>query len=227
MGVIHGRRHITLPGGPVVVRQGRGAVAPAGWWVVAGKTAVAAYCPKGAASLAASYINLVQPGTYDAAEGVAPTWDAGAGWKFNGSTQYLATGIVPSPTWTIIASVARGGTVQGYDIGCITGSDEFGVGICAGWAQHMWANGPYPAGFVIQGGETTPVVMALAHTKAYHDGILFGTIATPRSDPYTTDLSLGGYAGYRSDSYVRSVVIYSAALTDGEVATVSAAMAAL
>lgn len=62
-----------------------------GWWDNDGAIAgcVAAYAPVGAADLASSYVNLVTPGTYDAAPGVAPTWDAATGWTFNGSTQWL------------------------------------------------------------------------------------------------------------------------------------------
>jgi len=69
------------------------------WWNLFGAipnaNVVAAYQPKDAANLAASYVNLVTPGTYDAAPGTAPTWDATSGWIFNGSTQYLTTGITP------------------------------------------------------------------------------------------------------------------------------------
>jgi hypothetical protein len=50
------------------------------WWYVAGQTCVAAYQPIGAPSLAASYVILANPGTYDAAPGVAPTFDAATGW---------------------------------------------------------------------------------------------------------------------------------------------------
>jgi len=61
------------------------------WWLVAGISAsqvVAAYQPKGAVDLAASYVNLANPGTYDAQVGVAPTLES-SGWVFNGTTQYL------------------------------------------------------------------------------------------------------------------------------------------
>jgi hypothetical protein len=60
------------------------------WYAVAGLLAncILALQPRGAASLANSYINLANPGTYDAAPGVAPTLDA-TGWTFNGTTQYL------------------------------------------------------------------------------------------------------------------------------------------
>ena len=63
------------------------------WWQVAGATCIAAYQPKGAADLATSYVNLANPGTYNAAPGVAPTLGAD-GWDFNGSTQYLSSGVL-------------------------------------------------------------------------------------------------------------------------------------
>ena len=61
---------------------GRGAGAAAQWWLSGGVSAancVAAYQPIGATSLAASYTNLANPGTYTAAPGVAPTFDAATG----------------------------------------------------------------------------------------------------------------------------------------------------
>lgn len=68
-------------------------VAAANWWQAGGApTPIAVYQPKGAASQAASYVNLANPGTNDAAPGVAPSWSS-AGWAFNGSDQYLTTGI--------------------------------------------------------------------------------------------------------------------------------------
>jgi len=62
------------------------------WWLSGGinaANAIVVYQPKGAASYAASLVNLANPGTYDAYAGSAPTWAAGTGWTFNGSTQYL------------------------------------------------------------------------------------------------------------------------------------------
>jgi hypothetical protein len=82
------------------------AAAASSWWLSGGISAVnciAAYQPKGAADLAASYINLANPGTYNAAPGVAPTWDATDGWTSDG-TQYLTTGITltTAGTWSAI-----------------------------------------------------------------------------------------------------------------------------
>lgn len=77
------------------------------WWLAGGvsaSNAVAAYQPIGAADLSGSLINLANAGTYNAAPGVAPTFDASTGWTFNGSTQYLTTGILPdyAQTWSAI-----------------------------------------------------------------------------------------------------------------------------
>lgn len=57
---------------------------------------VAVYRAKGATSYAASKINLVNPGTYDATNGAAfPTWATATGWTFNAAlVQYLETGII-------------------------------------------------------------------------------------------------------------------------------------
>jgi hypothetical protein len=89
------------------------------WWSVAGivpSSCVAAYQPKGAASLVASYINLANPGTYDATPGVAPTWATGTGWAFDGAMQYLTTGIVPASGWSIICQFAGGSGVVTMDV---------------------------------------------------------------------------------------------------------------
>lgn len=87
---------------------GTGAATTATTWYLAGgidaANCVAAYQPKGAASHALSYVNLANPGTYDAAPGTAPTWDQATGWIFNGTSQYLTTGIVPATdqTWSAV-----------------------------------------------------------------------------------------------------------------------------
>lgn len=83
--------------------------APIPWYLAGGVSpanCIAAYQPKGAASYAASLVNLANPGTYDCTEGVAPTWDI-AGWSFDGTDDYLITGFGTSAlettqlTWAI------------------------------------------------------------------------------------------------------------------------------
>lgn len=64
---------------------------------------IAAYQPINAASLAESYINLVNPLTHTLVPGNAPTWDAATGWDFlKTSTQYLKTDIAPSNNYSVI-----------------------------------------------------------------------------------------------------------------------------
>jgi hypothetical protein len=74
------------------------AAAAASFWY---SDALVAYQPKGAASLAASYSNLGTGGaTYDAAPGVAPTLSGG--WVFNGSDQYLTSGLALGTDYTAL-----------------------------------------------------------------------------------------------------------------------------
>jgi hypothetical protein len=91
------------------------------WYLAGGIPAancVAAYAAIGAGSQALSYVNLANPGTYDLTAPVAaPTWDAGTGWKFNGTTQYLATGITPAAGWSWMVRY----TVGAADNKCILG----------------------------------------------------------------------------------------------------------
>ncbi len=76
---------------PVFDPVGAVAAAAANWWEAGGAPApVWVYTPKGAASLAASYSNLANPGTYDANPQVAPAWDAGTGWTSDGTKWLLA-----------------------------------------------------------------------------------------------------------------------------------------
>ena len=74
------------------------------WYAAGGSLAacVRAYKPLGAANLAASYVNLVNPGTGDASLGTAPTFNAATGWTFNGTSQYLKTGYIPGNNDSVV-----------------------------------------------------------------------------------------------------------------------------
>lgn len=92
--------------------HGGQAVTP--WYLAGGvakATCLAAYQAIGAASLAESYVNLANPGTYNLSGGVAPTWAAETGWTFDGSSQYKLTGITPAAgaaqTMSMIARLLR------------------------------------------------------------------------------------------------------------------------
>lgn len=83
------------------------AAASVSWWLSGGISAAnckAAYQPKGAADIASSYINLNNPGTNNVANGNAPTFNTAVGWTFDGTSDYLVTGLVPASdqSWSAI-----------------------------------------------------------------------------------------------------------------------------
>jgi hypothetical protein len=216
--------------------RGRAGGADVSWWLAGGisaANAIAAYQPKGAASLAASYVNLANPGTYDAAPGVAPTWASGTGWTFNG-TQWLNTGIYPVTGYTIIGRYAN---LTQTDNRCLIG---------AGNTPHdgheirvMWNNDPLKQGAYTHGLGTvasspgTANVVALAGRLLYYAGTYVGTvgIATLTSDS-TYGIGAKNYGANTGREWaflgdILAVAIYNTTLTAGEVAAASAAMAAL
>lgn len=198
---------------------------------------VAAYQPKGASSLAASYVNLANPGTYDAAPGVAPTFDAATGWTFDGLTQYLTTNVTPSAGWTAYARFSDV-TNTGYAI--VSQFSSISTSTIQGLAP---GRGTGPAVRYAYGNITgvstrdvapnlTAGVLAIAGPNCYRNGSSDGAISnafTDTSAPFAigarkipstaADLFLSGR--------IQAVAIYNSTLTAPQVAAISAAMAAL
>lgn len=217
---------------PMAAARGRstGAAAAGGWWEVAGQTCVAAYQPKGAASLAASYVNLANPGTYDAAPGTAPTFDASTGWTFNGTNQFLKTGIVSADVeWTVL--------IRFSDV--------------PNNAATVWGNGAFrilPGGsgggyrfYKYCGGTQVPIVngqasgvMGVTQTQGWLNGAADASWAAAHS-PGVNMLCIGAQgsnaAGSSAESFlpckVQAFVHYEGTLSAGEIAAVSTLMAAL
>ncbi len=102
-----------------------------GWWDNNGAISgcVAAYQPIGAASLAASYSNLANPGTYDCtvfAGHTAPTFATETGWTFDGGNHTLKTNVTnPGAWWSCIARVTYDSARNGMAVGVWVG---WGVG---------------------------------------------------------------------------------------------------
>lgn len=204
------------------------------WWLAGGVSAancVAAYQPKGALSLATSYVNLANPGTYDAAPGTAPTFAAATGWTFNGSSQYLTTGITPTnnQTWSAI--------VRCSDVTATTGRWLFGYYEGAGklfGIIPVHATGPSVS--YLNGGElkvapsASSGVLAVAGAVGYRDGAAeSGTI--PAGSGALAAVFIGannnGAANAWINGKIQAFAIYNAVLTPAQVAAISAAMAAL
>lgn len=221
------------PFAPTFDRHAAAAAAVADWWTVAGKTCVAAYQPKGAASRAASYSNLANPGTYDAAPGNAPGWSSATGWVFNGSTQYLTTGVVPSgtQTWSQIIRFANYGNGGGWLCGTVGGAGTYMIltpnynGATNDWRIYRSATQVLVSPRIAAG------VMATAGAECYLNGINDGTLSAGsgalKYEYYIGGINNGGSVAGLQSTDVLAFAIYSAVLTAGEVATLSAAMAAL
>ncbi len=189
---------------------------------------LAAYQPKGSASLAASYVNLANPGTYDAAPGVAPTFDAATGWTFNGSTQYLTTAITIGSHWSVVCRYSNvvAGTIALF--GC---DDASGAGLK--YYPNLSSNHYFFNGATVKtvAGGTTSGVAAIADTIGYLDGAsqATGMEGTPPARTMyigannRNNTSVIWYCGCK----VQAFAIYNSGLTGPQVEAISAAMAAL
>lgn len=213
--------------------QGKAAVAT-NWWEAGGATGcVAAYQPKGAASLAASYVNRANPGTDNASPGVAPTWDATNGWIFNGATQYLnAVSFVADQTATFIVRWTgwAAGVVYGFyqDYASNVGAYIYpnGVESVNGDRRFVATNAPALAAGVY----------CVAGRTCYRNGVAESSLIpnAPRGETVTpyigalyTYSSPTPTASYFFDGEIQGLAVYNNVLTAGQVAAVSAAMAAL
>ncbi len=216
-------------GGPEY-QMPKGGAAPA-WWYVPGKTCIAAYQPKGAASYAASKVNLANPGTYDATEGVAPAWDAAIGWSFDGVTQYLDTGVLYDTTGQKGSMIVHLTSTDNGDFILVgNGNTSFsGFGIMPNrYSRARWLHdGSCTAAVGVFLGAG---IMGIGGASAYLDGVFQGTITT--SGRTTRAIFIGaGNSGTGPAMFctgtIRQMSIYSDALSADEVAAVSAAIAAL
>jgi len=204
------------------------AAAGGGWWDLNGTitSCVAAYQPKGAASYAASKVNLANSGTYDAGNGTNyPTWDDTNGWKFlASSSQYLTTGITPTSSWSAILRIS--------DMTTKLDMWAFGNYASSGWGiqpqngyQTIYYNGS--ARSIPR--NVTSGVFALAGAQGYYNGSADGTATTGNAAPnaaiFIGDVS-GEYRRYLT-GYVQAFAIYNATLTSTQIGNLTTAMNAL
>lgn len=214
-------------------------VAAANWWepTTGSFTVVAAYQPKGAADLAASYINLANPGTYDAAPGTAPSFDSD-GWVFLFSAaRYLTTGISAGQNWTAIARFSHGVRDGSGSYNALFGSDG-----AAGRRFYLWplftdtqcVFGGGGLRIYAQGSILSSGVMAVAGREGYINGSWVAqTDAAYNANPpkalligAMADASTGSPILYWTGK-VQALAIYSTTLDATQIAEVTNAMNAL
>ena len=188
---------------------------------------IAAYCPIGAADLSASYGNLANPGTYDAAPGVAPTWSASTGWIFNGSSQYLKTGVVPTLNYSAICRFSAV-TNSAFLFGVVTTASDFAIvpnGTDIGNVVRYRRGGSE----VNKGPVMTAGVVALAAVSAYRNGAIDGTFTDNGENP-STDIWIATYsgpAGGKMAGKIQALWIYNSVLTAQQIAGLTGAINAL
>jgi len=228
MTVIFGRsnRHVVIPAmtGVRVHTHGGGAWTAAGWWDVEGKTCVAAYQAKGAASYAASLSNLANPGTYDLTEVAAPDWATGTGWTFD-SADRLNTGYAFSANNTVIVRFTPASNGHTRKI-CTTTSEYVRVALTRDYTNVIKyiANGNANGSSALSDG--TSYVVALANGKGYLDGSSDATIGSPSSNNGT--MNIGAYnASDTTAGSIAAFAMYSSELSGDEISALSTAMAAL
>jgi len=210
--------------------QGVVTVAAANWWDPnnEGLCVWAAYAPKGAASLAASYTDL-SGNSHDAGVGAAPDWDGTNGWKFNGSSHYLTTAFVAASdqSQSIIIRysncVTDGGFVAGVSCGY---KKQFGYQGYPGFSLALWHNG---ANYMKQSFSCAAGIAAIAGNGAYWNGSSAGSIPAWSGSCGSVSCigAQGPSGGNYSAVYVQALAIYDCTLTGDQVAAITAAMQAL
>ena len=204
-----------------------------GWWLSGGidpANCVAAYQAKGAASYAASKVNLANPGTHDAVDGSSyPTWDASDGWT-GGSSRYLTTDVQPpsgDESWSMLVRFSNATpdypdwnahaifiSESGYSRG-------FGV-LIASNSLRLRNGGDYNAGKPASG------VAGVAGKTAYLNGSSAGTIG---DGEYYRDAPMKFFVYYNNARFfngkIQCAAVYNITLTSAQMAALSTAMAAL
>lgn len=203
------------------------------WYLAGGIPAancVAAYQAIGAADIATSYVNLVNPGTYNLVAPAAPTWAVDTGWTFDGSTQYMTTGINTganaTQTWSVIMRFSGAAVDTGLAFGGHDGASHY-LSIAP---RRIGTRRYYNGGLLsIAGGGTTSGIMAIAGLYGYLNGVLdAGSITWAACD--LPELHIGACNNVGTPLYlpyvgsIQALAFYNIVLTEAQVGAVTAAM---
>lgn len=205
------------------------------WWDPndEGLCVFAAYQAKGAADLAASYIDLTGNGR-NCGPGVAPTWDAVNGWKFNGIAQYLDTGFpASSGTWSFLCQFTNytsgAGSFALFGAYTTAGNNNFIYPHNAtNQVHYFYGTG---AGRLAVGPQLATGNLGMSgNVGGFRNGVSDGALAGcahSTHDIFIGCLNNAGAAAQFAAVYIQAWVAYNCALTAPQVAAVAAAMAAL
>ena len=210
------------------------------WWDLNGTitSCIAAYQPKGAASLEASYVNLADSGTLDCLANSAPTQSATDGWIFTADA--LRNGLTSTSASAEFTVISRFTNMQetvaeDYLFGGVSATTGMGIDIRPRYTNNVIR---YHHGASYVTGSTCPSSGVLAVSK--DGGYLNGMID---SDPLAAcdfgvhqlyNFAIGSrywgkteYASTRITCYIQAVAIYNATLTSTQIGNLTTAMNAL
>lgn len=200
------------------------------WWEAGGAGgAVFAYQPKGATDLTDSYVNLVNPGTNNAAPGVAPTWNVTDGWIFNGTTQFLTTGVTPAnnQTWSMLIQFTNGPAVGPRALaGSVTiGTTIFRV-LIAATGNVAYSNG----GTLVVAPNITAGNLGVAGNRGYRNGIAEGANIVAWGGGAAASIYIGcfnnnGATSSFTNANIQAIVVYNNVLSADQVLAVADRMA--
>ena len=227
-----GQKILTIGNPGLSVTGPRGGAGAVPWWLAGGvdpADCVGAYQAKGAASYTASKVNLANPGTYDLTTANNPTLDSTTGWYLQ-SSKYLDTGIVPTPTYSFVGKFT--GIVP------VTWKNLCGLYSTTTGRYHIaWNGSSYYISVggndVVSTSSATSGVFAIVNRYLYVDGVK--KTATQASINKTIDLSISVGAmnvnntWYDTNmvSYCERFALYKSIITEGQLADITAAIAAL
>jgi hypothetical protein len=205
------------------------------WWLSGGVSSancLLAYAPKGSDDLAASLVNLANPGTYNATYVNAPTFATATGWTLDGTDDYLITGLVATNDQSLIVRIASAAT----DSGAVIGAFETAQVQSHIYPKFTDNKAYFRAGATgtVTDGYTGSMVLAATPAKGYKDGSSVVTLATALTgttarvhwigsiNQGTAITSALAWAGV-----VIAAAIYDTTLTDAQIAAITTSMNAL
>lgn len=210
------------------------------WWLAGGIPAgscVMAYQPIGASDYAASKVNLAIPGMYNAKDGAAyPTWANLTGWTFNGSTQYLTTGYIVPNNQTHSMFVRYIWDVPTGNSDAISFARTVGGANTCDFAIYIGSPTTfsyYSGSYVNQTIAHNSGTAGVAGNLGYFDGSAYATPITAGAGTQLTEQPIGclmiadGTRSLYFPGKIQAYCIYSIALTQSQVAALTAAMNAL
>lgn len=195
---------------------------------------IAAYQPCYAPTYRESLMNCARWGTYTAAAGVAPAWAGPVGWTFNGTTQYLDSGVGLSVGCSVIVQFSGATTNFRVVLGVRKVSNYFSLvpryNVAGGVAYYYSNTAPLvlPA---MSDGNLALVSTAAKAAVGYRNGVLDATIA-PAANFDVSGLTLflgaenfGGVPVNFFPGKIPALGIYLNPLSPAQVAVTARAMA--